>query len=159
MKIATAKMMTKDGRIEGKVRWNPMWKKFQVYIDGSLYGEYNKIEDGIGELEGAGFKNIKVTNESTNKNNAILSNKEKQLVKEYAKKLVMNRLVEAVDVSKIKVGTKIEANKQVMVITSETSKYFKGYIEYKGKKHEVFLSKSTLTNPHYKDGITIIDEN
>lgn len=57
---ATSKMNTKDGEIIGKVIWNPFWKKYQVYIDGSLYGEHNDEFEAIKELKNSGFKDIDV---------------------------------------------------------------------------------------------------
>ncbi|PXV66840.1 hypothetical protein CLV62_104101 [Dysgonomonas alginatilytica] len=38
---------TQDGIIKADVIYNPFWKKFQLYIDGSLYGEYNEEEIAI----------------------------------------------------------------------------------------------------------------
>lgn len=38
---------TPDGIIKSDVIYNPLWKKFQLYIDGSLYGEYNEEEIAI----------------------------------------------------------------------------------------------------------------
>lgn len=53
-------MNTGDGRIRGDVRWNPHWKKFQVFVDGTKYGEYDNVEDAIQELKDTGFKNLKI---------------------------------------------------------------------------------------------------
>jgi len=49
----------------------------------------------------------------------------------------------------IKVGTVVHMHTVAMTVTEETPKYYKGFHTYKGKKHNIMLSKSTLTNPHY----------
>jgi hypothetical protein len=56
--IASSKMDTPDGKIDGTIEWNPMWNKIQVYIDGAIEGEFDNLSDAVYLLEGAGFKNI-----------------------------------------------------------------------------------------------------
>jgi hypothetical protein len=70
-KKAIATMSTPDGPIEGTVQYNPYWRKFQVNIDGSLYGEFNTLEDGVEDLKNAGFKNIKITENKIKKQPSI----------------------------------------------------------------------------------------
>lgn len=36
---------TPDGVIMAKVEYNHLWSKYQLYIDGSLYGEYDEEEE------------------------------------------------------------------------------------------------------------------
>lgn len=57
---AVSTMKTGDGIIKGDVAWNPFWRLYQVTIDGTVYGQYANIEDGIDELQRSGFKNIKI---------------------------------------------------------------------------------------------------
>lgn len=58
--IAVAHMKTADGVIKGSVEWNPSFKQYHLTIDGSNYGHYDNFEDGFEELEGSGFKDIKI---------------------------------------------------------------------------------------------------
>lgn len=57
--VAKGTMNTEDGEIIGKVVYNDYWKKYQVNIDGVIYGEHNEEKEAIKELEDAGFKNVK----------------------------------------------------------------------------------------------------
>jgi len=62
--------------------------------------------------------------------------------------------------SKITTGTRIEANKMVMVVTGETKTHFLGYYEYKGKiviAGECALDKEKITNPHYCHRLKILN--
>ena len=55
-------------------------------------------------------------------------------------------------------GTKIESNNMVMVVTGENEKAYLGYIEYKGNAvGQCSLLKQMFTNPHYMNGIKIIN--
>ena len=55
-------------------------------------------------------------------------------------------------------GTKIESNNMVMVVTGENEKAYLGYIEYKGNAvGQCSLLKEMFTNPHYMNGIKIIN--
>lgn len=56
--IASGTMNTQDGEIEGCVRWNDYWEKYQVSIDGEPSGEFDDPESAIGELNRAGFSNV-----------------------------------------------------------------------------------------------------
>ena len=61
--------------------------------------------------------------------------------------------------SQIKKGTKIEANKMIMVVTGETEKAFLGYHEYKGKLvGQCSIAKDMFTNNHYMKNIKIIND-
>lgn len=53
-------MDTPDGKISGEVRFNGMWNKFQVSVDGAIYGEYKNVSDAIEDLKADGFKNVEV---------------------------------------------------------------------------------------------------
>lgn len=62
-------------------------------------------------------------------------------------------------IEQVKVGTKIISNKMVMIVTGENEKMFFGYFLYKGKNAgECTIHKSIFNNPHYKDGIQIIND-
>jgi len=56
--IVTGTMPTADGDIVGKVIYNDFWGKYQVYVDGSLYGEYNNADEAIDDLRRTGFKTL-----------------------------------------------------------------------------------------------------
>lgn len=59
----------------------------------------------------------------------------------------------------IKIGTKIESNKLVMVVTGENKRAFLGYHEYKGKVvGQCSIAKDMFTNPHYCNSIKITNE-
>jgi hypothetical protein len=70
-KTAVSTMKTDDGLIKGTVKYNTHWKKFQVYIDGSLYGEFNSLSDGIEELKNSGFEKIKIVTDSNTKMESV----------------------------------------------------------------------------------------
>lgn len=62
------------------------------------------------------------------------------------------------NIDNIKTGTRLLANGLVMVITGESDKAFMGYYQYKGKAvGQCSILKEMFTNPHYKDGIQILD--
>ena len=62
--------------------------------------------------------------------------------------------------STIKIGTKIESNKMVMVVTGETSTSFLGFHQYNGKLvGQCSIAKDMFTNPHYMNNIKIVNEN
>lgn len=55
-------------------------------------------------------------------------------------------------------GTKIESNNMTMVVTGENEKAYLGYIEYKGNAvGQCSLLKEMFTNPHYMNGIKILN--
>jgi hypothetical protein len=56
--FAYSEMRTKDGIIVGQAYYNPYYKKYQVKIDGVIYGEHDDVEDAIDELKRSGFKAI-----------------------------------------------------------------------------------------------------
>jgi len=57
----------------------------------------------------------------------------------------------------IKIGTRLESHKMIMVVTGESEKYFIGYLDFAGRNAgECLLAKDTLTNPHYNKNLKII---
>lgn len=56
--VCRAEMDTPDGKIGSLIQWNNYWQKLQLYIDGSLYGEYANMQEAIMDMEKSGFKNI-----------------------------------------------------------------------------------------------------
>ena len=58
---ASGTMKTPDGIIKGTVEWNSLWNKYQMYIDGSLYAEFNDPEEGVDELKRSGFKDQNIS--------------------------------------------------------------------------------------------------
>lgn len=64
---AIGTMNTRDGKIDGTVRFNPAYKMYQVSADGAPAGEFKDLQSAIDELKRMGFKNIKQnTKESVN---------------------------------------------------------------------------------------------
>lgn len=60
--------------------------------------------------------------------------------------------------TKITKGTKIEANKLIMVVTGETETSFLGYYEYKGNPvAQCSMLKSMIDHPHYSQNIKILN--
>lgn len=58
----------------------------------------------------------------------------------------------------IKIGSKIESNKMIMVITGENKTSFLGYHEYKGRAvGQCSILKETITNPHYMNNIKVLN--
>jgi hypothetical protein len=60
----------------------------------------------------------------------------------------------------IQVGTEIKGHgNQILVVTSITEKRVYGYSKYNfekyGKKTEMSLEYSTITNPHYNKGLSL----
>lgn len=55
----------------------------------------------------------------------------------------------------IKVGDTVVCNNQEVLITKEEKDRFIGVLERKGRSIEVFIFKSTLTNPHYVKNMSV----
>lgn len=58
--FASGSVKSPDGIILGKVQYNPYWKKYQVKIDGVIYGEHDYVVDAVQELRHFGFENVKI---------------------------------------------------------------------------------------------------
>lgn len=56
MKTELFYLETSEAQIIGEVRFNQYWNKWQAFIDGSLYGEFNSKEEAMQELINSGFK-------------------------------------------------------------------------------------------------------
>ena len=56
----------------------------------------------------------------------------------------------------IKIGTNVKMGNIVMLVTNETKKDYKGFHVYKGKIHEILISKSRFSNPHYMNKYELI---
>jgi hypothetical protein len=61
----------------------------------------------------------------------------------------------------ILIGTKIEANGIIFEVTEifEKKNYCKGFQIYKGKKIELILFFSQLSNPHYMNNYKLVGSN
>lgn len=49
-------METKEGKIYASIEFNPLWSKYQVFEDGSLYAEFNNIADCDKYLKNGGWR-------------------------------------------------------------------------------------------------------
>ncbi|NOQ37594.1 hypothetical protein GQ472_01775 [archaeon] len=57
---AVAYMDTKDGKIKGVVKYNDFYERYNLFIDGSHYGQFKNFNDGVDELKRSGFKKITI---------------------------------------------------------------------------------------------------